>query len=304
MITAEDSRSAYEYDDYYYEIVSNIQWDENYKAYAHTREDGSIADYFYWSIYLACSNTDDRYNTLKSFSGQDVYFYVPYQTFTLSNDGNLRNSFYNSTQRSWSQRELIRTLLILISKSTNNWEKFGVGKIDNATPLTTGILDNKGQFFGYSDNSHQVKVFHVEAVWGCLPYFVRGFLFRITNQPLTMLYCKMTPPYRELDFTANIIFSNKYSNNANLVDNSGYLKTVYCSEYGMLPVNSSGSATTFFCSYCNIIYPDCERSIGVSTSGQANVKYSCFSLASFPRKTVTSSIASALSFFSPVEVES
>lgn len=38
-------------DNYCYEIVSNIQYDENYKTYAHTMTDGSIADYFYWGIF-------------------------------------------------------------------------------------------------------------------------------------------------------------------------------------------------------------------------------------------------------------
>lgn len=36
----------YSEDGYNYEIVSDIQWDKNYKAYAHTRSEGSIAEYF------------------------------------------------------------------------------------------------------------------------------------------------------------------------------------------------------------------------------------------------------------------
>ena len=56
----------YEDDDYLYEILSNVQYDENYKAYAHTRMDGTIAPYFYWSLFGGSTVS----SKLRSIKGQ------------------------------------------------------------------------------------------------------------------------------------------------------------------------------------------------------------------------------------------
>ena len=58
----------YEDEEYEYEIVSNRQVDETYKAYAHTRADGSIAEYFYWSMFGGSGSA----SKIRSLSGQGL----------------------------------------------------------------------------------------------------------------------------------------------------------------------------------------------------------------------------------------
>ena len=58
----------YEDDTYEYEIISDIKYDDNYKAYAHTRADGSIADYFYYSIFGGSGDA----TKMRSLSGRSL----------------------------------------------------------------------------------------------------------------------------------------------------------------------------------------------------------------------------------------
>ena len=75
---------------------------------------------------------------------------------------------------SWSRRNLIESLLTLISKSENFQAKFGQGVCSTYVndsskdygKVVTGTLDTKGQFFGYNDGTHEVKAFYCEKLWG------------------------------------------------------------------------------------------------------------------------------------------
>ena len=77
--------------------------------------------------------------------------------------------------RSWSLHSLIADLCTLISKSCNSKEAFGQGQttgyVNDAGQhyglLNCGTLKDKGQFYGYNDDTHAHKVFHIEHFWGC-----------------------------------------------------------------------------------------------------------------------------------------
>ena len=226
----------YEDNDYIYEIVSNVQYDDTYKAYAHTRADGSIADYFYWSIYGGSGDA----NKIRSLSGK-----------TLANSLNAQQEINgckaNGTgwyTHTWSQHELIRTLLILMGKSTDTQSVFGNGNCRSASSaggmLSTGTLNNMGQFFGYNDYTHQVKVFHVEKFWGDQWDRTAGLIY-YNNK----VHVKMTPEgdgYRVTDVTG-------YTNTSITLSGSsgGYISECECSKYGMIPSIASGSGTTYYC---------------------------------------------------------
>ena len=222
--------------DYEYEIISDVQYDDTYKAYAHTRADGTIADYFYWSIYGGSGST----TKIRSLSGQTLA-----QSLTAQQeiDGCKANGtgWYTHT---WSQHELIRTLLILMGKSTDTQSVFGYGNCRSASSasgmLSTGTLNNMGQFFGYSDSTHQVKVFHVEKFWGDQWDRLAGLI-----NSGGKIHVKMTPEgdgYRVTDV-------NGYTNTDITVGGTsgGYISACKCSEYGMIPTTMSGSGTTHYC---------------------------------------------------------
>ena len=79
-----------------------------------------------------------------------------------------------------------------MSKSTDLQSAFGIGNLQGGgenTMLATGTLKDKGQFFGYNDITHQVKVFHIEKPWGDQFDRPAGVIKNTNNR----IYVKMTP---------------------------------------------------------------------------------------------------------------
>lgn len=112
---------VYRYEDgeYEYEIVSDVQYDENYKAYAHTRADGTIANAFYWSMFGGSGSA----TKIRSLSGQSL-------AAKLTAENEIAGAKANGSKwyiHSWSQHELIRTLCVLMGKSTDTQSVFGNG---------------------------------------------------------------------------------------------------------------------------------------------------------------------------------
>ena len=225
---------------YEYEVICDHQYDETYKAYAHTAADGTIKDYFYYSMFGGSGNA----SKIRSLSGKTLA-----QSLTATNEitGATANGarWYTHT---WSQRELIRTLLCIMGKTTDTQSVFGYGNCRSASSasgmLTTGTLNDKGQFFGYNDSTHQVKVFHIEKFWGDQWDRVAGVI-----NDRGKYYIKMTPE----DNGYRITDTNGYVDTGLTVPAGGgtYINGMKCTEYGMLPNLASGSSTTY---YCDIYY--------------------------------------------------
>lgn len=225
----------YEDENYEYEIVSNVKYDENYEAFAHTRADGTIANFFYRALFGASGDS----SKLRSLSGQSL-------AQSLNTDAQISGATANGSKwyfDTWSQRELIRTLLILMGKSTDTQSVFGKGNCcqGNASNLlTTGTLKDKGQFYGYNTENQQVKVFHIEGFWGDQWLRTAGLI----NNSGT-IYVKMTPEgqgYRITDVTG-------YNNTGITPPSDGYIKGMKCSKYGMIPTASGGSESTYYADY-------------------------------------------------------
>ena len=231
----------YEDDTYEYEIVSDIQYDSNYKAYAHTKADGTIADYFYWGIYGGSNGSSTA--KMRSLSGQTL-------SHDLTAEQEINSCKLNGSRwftHTWSQKELLRTLLILMGKSTNVQKVFGNGNCrsgSNGSVLKSGTLDAKGQFYGTNANSSsQVKAFHIEKIWGDQWDRLAGLIYNNGN-----MYVKMTPEgngYRINDVLG-------YTNTGIQITGSsgGYINKGVCSEYGFIPNTVSGSDSTYQCDGC------------------------------------------------------
>lgn len=220
---------------YEYEVVSDVQWDSDYKAYAHTRADGSIADFFYWSMFGGSGNA----SKIRSFSGQTLSGSLTAAQETAGCQAN-GVKWYKHT---WSLKEFIRTLLVLMGKSTDTQAIFGNGNCSSASSasglLQTGTLKDKGQFCGYDTNNQQVKVFHVEKFWGDQWDSLAGLIYSGGK-----IYVKMTPEglgYRVTDV-------NGYTNTGITLagTNGGYINKCKCTEFGIIPTKISGSGTTYY----------------------------------------------------------
>lgn len=145
---------------------------------------------------------------------------------------------------SWSRRECIKDLLVLMAKSTDTQTAYGNGNCRSSSSadglLTTGTLSDKGQFWGSNANNQQVKVFYIEGFTGDQWLATAG----IINNKGPIFY-KMTPEgdgYRVTDV-------NGYTNSGITLagTSGGYISATKCGEFGCIPTTISGSETTFEC---------------------------------------------------------
>ncbi len=155
-------------DGYQYVSFCETQYDEGYKAYAHTRPDGSIAA----KAYHACFKGSLVNGKLRSISNQ----WPEYSTTAQQELDYAKANGSEWNIRTWSLHELIADLLTLISKNMNAQAAFGTGctttYVEDASQhygmRICGSYATKGQFYGLgsSNTTGQVKVFHIEGFWG------------------------------------------------------------------------------------------------------------------------------------------
>jgi len=212
-----------------YVIFSNVKYDANYNAYAHTNQIGQIKDEFYWGKYKGIYSTN-----LRSIASQPVMVGQTRNTEVSRATAN-GSGYYTIYKSGW---DYIGDLLTLISKSDNSQTKFGTGrsKLNTPTPIATGTLKTFPLFKGYSDEASDVKVFGIEGFWGNVWEGMAGLVFN------TKIKTKMMPPYNfdGAGYTDTGVIpggtSGGYVDTASVTDISGYV-----------PKTAGGSATTYYC---------------------------------------------------------
>lgn len=241
----------YEDSNYIYEIVSNVKWDDDYYAYAHTNSYGEIKDYFYFSLFEGASDT----SKIRSLSGFEVSKNLtPTQMVVGARANNIDNTGLKNGQgwhiHTFSQRSLINTLCVLMGKSTDTPSVFGNGNVQNSgdtdTTINTGTIYNKGQFYGSNSDTSAVKVFHIENYWGNQSDRILGIYC-----PGNSITLQLTPVKKSYTYSGNSI-TGEFSANNNLGNfPSGYIKNMKVVGGVLFPNNVSGTSTTYFCDYYN-----------------------------------------------------
>ena len=227
---------------YEYITISNKKFDDTYKAIAHTKSDGTVVD----NIYLACFKGNVSSSKARSISGRidkDEYNIQQWTNYATAN-----GSGWNIG--TWGQRMLINSLLWIIGRSDDTQTTFGRGNAssysDNTSTgggnssyyymIATGNLYNKGQFFGYNDNYHQVKIFHIEGWWGDRWNFIHG-LMKSGSVKVSLI-----GPY-------NYTGSGYTTVSGPYTSGGGYTSTTMTNEYGRFTTAVNGSETTYTCDY-------------------------------------------------------
>lgn len=227
--------------DYRYIIFCQTQYDETYKAYAHTRPDGSISKYMFMPMFKG-SLVNGK---LRSLSGQR-----PQSNTTATEE--LAYAKANGDRwglRTWMADELISDLLTLMGKSTNLQNVFGAGHMNGGAGssdlLDTGTLDGNGQFAGKkSSNADQVKTFYMEGFWGDRFDRQEGCVY-IGGK----FYIKTTPENGGYSFDG----TGYDEMNVITADAEGFVKHFHANEYGSFPVSVGGSSSTYECdNFANI----------------------------------------------------
>jgi len=233
----------YEENGYRYVIFCEVQYDEGYKAYAHTRSDGKIAKKWYYPMFKGCI-IDGK---LRSLSGQ----YPGYNTNAETERNAAKACGADWDLRSWAMDELIADLLVLMNRSTNSQASNGQGQttgyVNDANQhyghIQSGTLNTKGQFYGYNDTTHQVKVFHMEGFWGGRWDREVGLLY--VNG---IFLAKMTPEGAGYNFTGEGYTAAAAGLQG--ASGNGWQKATTQTEFGCFPTGAlSGSDNTYECDY-------------------------------------------------------
>lgn len=218
---------------YEYCQFCDMQLDENFQADAFTRSDGTIGDCTYLSLFEGSLVS----NKLRSIKGQ-----TPINSKTGANELTYAQANGSGwSTRSWSQRNLINMLLILMAKSTDTQTAYGYGYYTGGSQsspnyLTTGGASDKGQFYGKNANRDYVKVFHIENWWGDVWERIEGM---VTNSNSHILV-KTKPPYNTAGtgYTDTGVVPSGTS--------GGYISACKMTAQGLIPKTASGSETTYY----------------------------------------------------------
>jgi len=275
---------VYRYSDatYDYVIFSNVQYDANYKAYAHQNALGNVKDAFYWGAFKGYNKS----SKLASFADQAIM--VSQTRNTEATYATAHGSGYYTIYKSgW---DFICDLLTLIGKSDNSQLTFGAGrsKTTNTTAIATGTLKTQPQFKGYNDETSDIKVFGIEGFYGNVWEGMAGLILN------SGIKTKMTPPYNfdGTGYTATGITPSG--------TNGGYVSVAQSlTDQGYVPSVASGSATTNYCD--GLWYNTAQVDYALAGGGWSDgllVGSRCVVLNNLA-SAVYASLGSRLSFLSP-----
>lgn len=217
--------------DYEYCNICNIQLDDSYHAYAHTRADGSVMNYKLLPMFEGSlvnsklRSLADKAISVSTTASQEITY--------ATNNGSL---WYTTSYIEWN---MVKDLLTMISKSDNSQAVFGYGRAGTTAQQNTGTLKLKGQFFGYSSAQsvvNGVKVFHLEDWWGNVWKRCAGLI----NANGAIKY-KLYPAYN-LDGTGYTAAGVTPSGT-----NGGYISKSKMTDAGSVPYVASGSESTYEC---------------------------------------------------------
>lgn len=225
--------------------VSNKKIDDNFHCWSHIDNNGNEIDYCYLPIY----NGSDINNVLRSLSGK-----IPMHSKNVETEVNYSKANNNDENVIWytevlSDRMLINILLLLIGKSTDTQSVFGygysIGK-ENLNPrLETGTLNSKGLFWGNNSFNVGVKVFGMEHWWGNIWRRIAGWINDKGTQKIKLTYGESDgSTINGYNFLGDgyVVLPNSTP----VGKNGGFITSMLFTEYGIFPVLSNGSATTYY----------------------------------------------------------
>lgn len=218
----------YSIKNYHYVILCETQFDETYKAYAHTDADGNVLPVTFLPIYEGAVIS----GRMRSLSGQTV-------TASLTDAQETAAAQQNGERwdkLSYSECNLMYEMCTLMSRNTNTQAAFGAGCSNNTAFLQTGTMNGMGQFYGYSGATNGIKLFYCESFFGNYWKRIRGLINDNGN-----IKVKFVPPY---DSTGAGYISTGVTPSGT---SGGYINKMAMTDGGRIPQEASGSETTFEC---------------------------------------------------------
>ena len=132
----------------------------------------------------------------------------------------------------------------MMARSTECQTAFGYGRCNSSNSIAPGTMNSKGMFWGSNDKTSGVKVFGMENVWGNLWRRTAGWINANGTQKV-----KLTRGTHDgstaTDYNTD---GNGYKTIANATPagiSGGYISSMKTEAFGRLPVNASGSSSTY-----------------------------------------------------------
>lgn len=240
---------ANENDEATYDVyIADYKKDENFVCWSFINNQGEEVDTFYTPIY---NGSLDSSNRMRSLSAKNIMMSKSgTQEISYARANNTTDDILWYTEV-FADRTLIDLLLILISKSLDLQTSFGYGYASGGSQATnsaylTGQMDKDGMFWGSSNNSTKgVKVFGMENYYGFEWRRTAGLM-----QSNGTYYYKLT--YNKDDGSDVIGYPTSSVTgmlNGGSTPGNGYQKKNRAVGNILLPSETGGSSTTYYCDY-------------------------------------------------------
>ena len=227
--------------------ISESKIYDDYVCWSHIDNNGNEIDYCYMPIY----NGSLVNGKLRSLSNQiyPIYNQTPNTEVDYAKANNLTDDTIWYTEV-LCDRQLINLLLLLIGKSTDTQTVFGNGYCSGGSSsnslLQTGVLNNKGLFYGENGTKTGVKIFGMENYWGNQYRRIAGLINYKGTQKVKMTY-GMSDGSTVEGYNFNGDGYLEVENSTPSGTSGGYISKIIMGYYGLLPTISDGSSTTYYC---------------------------------------------------------
>lgn len=220
---------------------SDYKIDSSWECWSNYDYNNNEIPYFYTSIYM--SGTYD--GILRSMSGQTITTGSSFRTSVSK--AKINGLDWHIEE--FADRLLIQDLLVMMAKTTDCQKAYGYGNVGNAI-TSSGTMNKKGLFWGstnYSD--YGVKVFGMEHWWGNYKRYMDGLVSKGT-----VGFAKITRGTKDGTTVSSYqVNSNTgYINIGTLDTVSGYVRKMDTHAWGRIPIDHSGSATTYEADCCSV----------------------------------------------------
>lgn len=154
----------------YHFRCSNIPVDDGYDCWSNYDKNDNQIEHFYTPIYFGSLISEK----LRSISGQQNCIGNIVQTeinLAAANGEGWYTEFV-------ADRLLIQDLLVMMAKNMNTQEKYGTGRCGSkiTSAIGQGTMNNKGLFWGSTDQTSGIKIFGMENWWGNLWRRIAGWI--------------------------------------------------------------------------------------------------------------------------------
>ena len=220
--------------------ISDYKADNDYVAWSFMNAEGTISEHFYTPIYNGFVDRANRLRSISGIAGSSICKYSAARNeieHAERNNIGEKKQWYTETYCDWV---LINLLLVLVGKSLDCQSVFGMGKtgVSSVSDIApTGILNDKGMFWGSSNTSDGVKVFGMENWWGNIWRRMAGL---VSNNHESRY--KMTRTQTD-DYNYN---GNGYTSGGEMPYSDGYVTKMRYNQNGIVPMAVGGTSSTYY----------------------------------------------------------